>query len=199
MCPHTRASEARGCTASEDHWLNSQTPSAGHWCPRKRAKSAFYVRHPSGSSHLYKAGHAHVGHGKPEARSPPQTPTWDTRLGPPVRQLSVQQQFFKSGERTPHCREGPFLSRRDGRLAQQAKRCALTSGRRAVSGAGSHGSHESEDRQGSSVLPQTRLNGLIVQLAQPGAPTLGRAKRPFTNNERLGFCCYSWLLRALNI
>lgn len=123
--------------------------------------------------HTPEAGRAHVGHGKPEARSPPQAPTRDTRLGPPVRLLSVLRQFFKRGERTPHCIEGPFLSRQDGGLAQQAKRCALTSGRRAVSGAGSHGSRESEERQGSSVFPQTRLNGLIVQLAQPGAPHSG--------------------------
>ena len=137
--------------------------------------------------------------GSPRQVTSPKPPTRVTRLRPPVRRLSVQRRFFRSGERALHCTEGPFLSWRDGGFGQQAARCVLTSGRGSVSGAGSHGSHEAEEQQGSSVPSQTGLNGPTVQLAQPGAPALVCAKRPFTNNERLGFCCYSWLLRALNI
>lgn len=93
----------------------------------------------------------------------PKPPTRDTRLRPRVRWLSVQRQFSRSGERTPHCTQGPFLSWRDGGSGQQAARCALTSGRGSVSGAGSHGSHESEERQAPPrLLRQDSMGRLCI-------------------------------------
>ena len=194
---HLRSGDVN--TACDDHWLHSHTPSAGRWCPKTEPNEPFtcVIRRI-----LTPLRGRLCTPGTREARgqvTSPKPPTRVTRLRPPVRRLSVQRRFFRSGERALHCTEGPFLSWRDGGFGQQAARCVLTSGRGSVSGAGSHGSHEAEEQQGSSVPSQTGLNGPTVQLAQPGAPTLVCAKRPFTNNERLGFCCYSWLLRALNI
>lgn len=136
--------------------------------------------------------------GSPRPAHLPKPPTRDTRLRPRVRWLSVQRRFSRSGERTPHCTQGPFSA---GETADPANkpRCALTSGGLCFRGRFAWEAMNLGERQAPSASSQTRLNGPIVHLAQPEPPHLCVPGGLSHIIERLGFCCYSWLLRALNI